>query len=137
LNLWHCKGINDLKPLEGMPLKYLELGGCGGVNNLTPLKDLPLTHLTIANCGQVRDLTPLTGLQLIRLRMDNSGVKDLTPLQGMNLTEVYLTPKNITKGMDVLRQMSTLRTIGTSPDQAKNKFKPQEFWRKYDLRLFD
>jgi hypothetical protein len=67
-----------------------------------------LTALDIQGCGQVRDLTPL---------------------QGMKLTEFNFGPGGITKGMDVLRQIKTLKTIGVHPS---GKVSAEEFWRKYD-----
>jgi len=60
---------------------------------------------------------------------------DVTPLQGMALTEVMLTPRTITKGMDVLRQMKSLKTISIGWD-VKEKFTPNEFWKKYDAGEF-
>jgi len=48
----------------------------------------------------------------------------------MNLTEVSLTPRNITKGMDVLRRMKSLKTIGIGRDM-KDKFPADLFWEKY------
>ncbi len=62
-------------------------------------------------------------------------VSDLSPLQGMNLTEVWLTPKNITKGIDVIRQMKSLKTIGISA-YRKDQFPADEFWKKYDAGEF-
>ena len=60
----------------------------------------------------------------------NTPVTDLSPLHGMNLTGVSITPKNITKGLDVIQQMKSLKTIGTG--YWENQFPPEEFWKKYD-----
>jgi len=122
--------VRDLSPLKGMPLTSLNLGNCLQVGDLTPLKGMPLTGLRLVNCEQVRDLTPLKDMPLTWL--DISGhdqIRDLTPLQGMNLTEVSVTPKNITKGMDVLRQMKSLKKINALP--------PADFWKKYDAGEFN
>jgi hypothetical protein len=75
---------------------------------------LPLTSLLLENCPQATDLTPL---------------------QGMELTEITLTPKNVVKGMDVLRQMKSLKTIYVGRD-AKDAFPASEFWQKYDAGDF-
>ena len=48
-------------------------------------------------------LAHLNGLPLRWLWFENTGVTDLTPLEGMALEDVRLTPKNITRGLDVLR----------------------------------
>ena len=63
-------------------------------------------------------------------------VRDLTPLQGMELTEITLTPRIITKGINVLRQMKSLKTIGIGW-QAMDRFSPDEFWKKYDAGEFN
>lgn len=146
LDLAECGQITNLAPLEGMPLTGLNLGGCGQIKDLTPLKGMKLTGLTLIRCAQVRDLTPLQGMKLTALEMHNCGqvqdltplqgmpftrlnlvgcdrVQDLTPLQGMNLTEVSFVPKNITKGMEALRQMKSLVRINGLP--------PAEFWKNY------
>jgi hypothetical protein len=60
----------------------------------------------------------------------------LSPLEGRNLTEINFTPMNITKGMDVIRQMKSLKTIGIGPGD-KDKFPPAEFWKKYDAGEFN
>jgi len=137
LNLVFCGQVWDLTPLQGMPLTTLNLGGCGQMRDLTPLQGLPLTWLNLAGCGQMRDLTPLQGLPLTWLNLAGCGqVVDLTPLQGLKLTEVRLTPKNITKGMAVLRQMKSLKTISIG-DAEQHKFAANEFWRKYDAGDFN
>jgi serine/threonine protein kinase len=155
LNLLGCGGVQDLTPLQGMPLQSLTLTGlgnvrdltplrgmrlpaldlanCGQVTDLTPLRGMPLTLLNLHNCGRVADLTPLEGMPLTTLYMLNSQVHDLTPLKGMPLTEIHFTPRSITKGMDVLRQMKSLRTIGVD---ASTTFQPAEFWKRYDAGEF-
>jgi internalin A len=60
-------------------------------------------------------------------------MRDLTPLQDMSLTEVFFSPKNVTKGLDVLRQMKSLKTIGESP--VRN-WPADQFWKKYDAGEF-
>jgi eukaryotic-like serine/threonine-protein kinase len=53
---------------------------------------------------------------------------DLTPLQGMPLEQIRLTPKNITRGLDILRDMKSLKTIGIDYKQA---WPASEFWERY------
>ena len=57
-------------------------------------------------------LAHFKGMPLRRLVINNTGITDLTPLQGMPLEEIRLTPKNITRGLDILRDMKSLKTIG-------------------------
>jgi hypothetical protein len=53
----------------------------------------------------------------------------------MNLTTIEFTPKKITKGLDVIRQMKSLKTIGVSCED-RDRFPPDEFWKKYDAGEF-
>ena len=43
------------------------------------------------------------------------------------------TPKNITKGLDILRDMKSLKTIGIEWDKA---WPAAEFWERYDKGEF-
>jgi hypothetical protein len=96
--------ITDLTPLQGMLLTTLDLQGCAQVQDLSPLQGMPLTSLNLRACAQVQDLTPL---------------------QGLKLETIFLPPK-VTRGMDVLRNMSSLKTIQGKP--------AAEFWKEYDAR---
>ena len=57
-------------------------------------------------------LAHFKGMPLTMLCDFNTGITDLTPLQGMPLEDIRLTPKNITRGLDILRDMKSLKTIG-------------------------
>jgi formylglycine-generating enzyme required for sulfatase activity len=147
---------SDLTPLQGMPLKQLGLHGLRGVTSLQPLQDMPLVYLNLsylpvrdlsllANMTTLRDLilqempvsdlTPLQGLKLRWLAMVNNQVSDLSPLRGMELNAIGLTPKNISKGMDILRDMTSLKTIGVGFDKAKY-LPAAAFWERYDKGEF-
>jgi Leucine-rich repeat (LRR) protein len=102
------------------------------VSDLSPLADLKLTDLLLHG-DQITDLSPLKGLPLTRLTIDGTGVSDLRPLAGMPLVEFRLNPKNITEGMDVVRGLKTIQTIGTPGNQT---WKPEEFWQRYDKGEF-
>ena len=77
--------------------------------------------------------TPLKGMPLKGLLIFTTGVTDLTPLQGMNLEDIRLTPKDITQGLDVLRDMKSLETIGINHFTA---WPAAEFWARYDKGEF-
>jgi serine/threonine protein kinase len=155
LALTNCSQVRDLTPLQGMPITWLNLHGCSLVQDLTPLQKMPLTWLNLPYCSQVRDLTPLQGMPLTVLNLDGCRlVQDLTPLQGMPLKELilrdcdqvrdltplrdlplekfYFTPKNITKGIEVIRGMKSLKKI-----EAGQLFPAEEFWKKYDAGEFN
>jgi Leucine-rich repeat (LRR) protein len=53
----------------------------------------------------------------------------------MSLTELSVTPKNITKGIDIIRQMRSLKRICIGGEQGDN-FPSAEFWKKYDAGEF-
>jgi serine/threonine protein kinase len=136
LMLGECFLIGDLTPLQGMPLTSLKIGRCREVRDLTPLRGMPLRTLEIHNCEQVHDLTPLHGMPLLSLDMPYCPlVQDLSPLEGMRLEEIFFTPKDIRKGLPVLRQMKSLKTIGIR-GWAKDRLPPEEFWKKYDAGEF-
>jgi hypothetical protein len=84
------------------------------------------------SCRQVRDLAPLAGMPLTTVNLaDCPALHDLTPLKDLKLTELYLTPKFITQGMDLLRSMRTLGII--APGAGWNeRLGAAEFWKRYD-----
>jgi Leucine-rich repeat (LRR) protein len=131
-----CGGlkVSDLSPLKGMKLDTLGLSGTP-VSNLSPLEGMPLSRLCL-DYARVSDLSPLQGMPLNRLDCNDTPVSDLSPVGEMHLTLLNFTPKNITKGLDVIRQMKTLKTIGTSCE-GKDQFPSAEFWKKYDAGEFN
>jgi hypothetical protein len=54
----------------------------------------------------------------------------------MNLTEMLLTPKHVKKGMEILRQMKSLKTIGIGWG-AETRWSANDFWKKYDSGEFN
>jgi serine/threonine protein kinase/Leucine-rich repeat (LRR) protein len=125
--------VFDLSPLRGMPLTNLNCG-LTKVSDLSSLRGMPLAILT-CNFTEVADLSPLHGMPLQELYVDATHVSDVSPLKGMNLTAINLTPKNVTKGIDVVRQMKSLRKIGTAWESEQ--FSPTEFWKRYDAGEFN
>jgi WD40 repeat protein len=124
---------SDLSPLKGMPMTYLNCGTTR-VSDLSPLKGMKLRKLFCDNTI-VSDLSPLKGMQLVELYCFATPLSDLSQLEGMNLREVALTPKNITKGIDIIRQMKNLNKISTG--EANNQsYRPDAFWKKYDAGEF-
>ncbi len=157
LDLWFCSQVRDLEPLKGMKLIHLDLNHCQQVQDLEALKGMPLTSLYI-NDNQVRDLTPLKdmkltflvcsgnsvsdlsplqGMTLQTLLIHGTDISDLKPLQGMPLERIHLTPKNITEGLDILRDMKSLNTIGIGWfDTPTTTWPAAEFWARYDRGEF-
>ncbi|MCY3017888.1 MAG: protein kinase [Planctomycetota bacterium] len=133
LSLWNCEEVKDLGPLRRTLLTWLNLGQCKQVEDLTPLGHLPLTELRIEKT-MVRDLTPLRDLPLRYLCMYDTLVTDLSPLDKMPLNGLTFTPKNITKGIEVIRGMKSLGRLGTQPSKDVPAV---EFWKKYDAGEFN
>ncbi len=145
--------ISDLEPLRGMHLKSLNCNQTS-VKDLTPLKGMPLEDLSISrikvadlaplkgmklmslNCQltSVSDLDPLKGMPLIHLRCENTRISDLTPLAGMELKDFTFSPGRITKGIEIIRGMKSIRKIGIG---GPNSMAPEEFWKKYDAGEFN
>jgi len=93
---------------------------------------MPLKYLSFENTG-VSNLGPLKGMPLVELRLPDTRVSDLAPLKGMKLKWLSLTPRNITKGIEVVRGMKSLEEIGAG---RSPRIKPEQFWRKYDAGEF-
>jgi hypothetical protein len=117
-----------------MPLTILDCS-VTPVADLSPLKGMPLTTL-YCKITQVSDLSPLKGMPLKTLWCYLTPVTDLSPLAGMSLQEIRFTPKKNTKGLEALRQMKTLKTIGIGLQKEK-AFPAAEFWKKYDAGEFN
>ncbi len=135
-----CSGSNvsDLSPLNGMPLRELNCGATKVSDaSLALLKDCKdLVHLILFNT-QVSD-TGLTHLKdhknLKMLQLWGAKVSGLSPLKDMSLEWIVITPKDITpQGLDLLRNMKSLTTIGTHP---WNLWPAAEFWARYDKGEF-
>ena len=132
LNCGWSPPLYDLSPLRGMPLTDLACTFTQ-IFDLSPLQGMPLE---ILYCGdtQASELSPLAGMPLTLLQCNNTRVSDLSPLRGMNLKTVYFTPKNITRGIDAIRQLKGVANIATDWDKI---WSPAEFWKRYDAGEFN
>ena len=119
-----CKALTDLN-LAGTKVSDVGLAHFKDCKNL---KYLWLDRTQVGDAG----LAQLKGMPLRVLTIENTAITDLTPLQGMPLEEIRLTPKNITRGLDVLRDMKSLKTIGI----AWQTWPAAEFWERYDKGEF-
>jgi hypothetical protein len=97
---------------------------------------MPLTTLELNYCRQVQDLTPLKGMPLTALYLAHGPqVRDLTPLEGMRLQQIVLPgPPALSKGMEVLRRMDSLKAIEFG--DIEKRFSAAEFWKRYDAGDF-
>lgn len=94
VNLYQQSTVEDLTPLKGLPLKYLDLTGTA-VKDLSPLAGMPLEQLYLENT-QVQDLSPLAGMPLEILRLEQTPVADISPLAGAPLEKLNLYGTQVT-----------------------------------------
>lgn len=126
--------VSDLSPLEGAPIETLWLNGCP-VSDLSPLAGMPMIDLTLSGT-EVRDLGPLAKTRLLRLYLGELPITDLTPLLQLRLTRLVFRPEHVEQGLDDLRQLESLREIGTRLDELGNDLQPPTvFWAQLDGRL--
>jgi hypothetical protein len=123
VGLGHFKDCKNLMSLE---LNTTQVGDAG----LIHFKDCKNLTSLILRDTRVSDavLAHFKGRPLRMLSIQDTGITDLTPLEGMPLEEIRLTPKNITRGLDILRDMKSLKTIGVDWNQS---WPAAEFWDRY------
>ena len=122
--------ISDLAPLAGMRLDELSCAR-SKVSDLAAVKGMPLIRLDCHET-QVRDLRPIAGAPLKELMIHDAKITDLTPLKGMRLTTLVFTPSDIKKGIETVREMKTIEWLGVKSHYNSKKYKPVEFWNRYD-----
>ena len=74
--------VTDLTPLKGMPLEKLTLAGQKNLRNLKPLVGMPLKYLNIGETA-VTDLSPLRGMPLEFLGIHGCPITDLSPVKNI------------------------------------------------------
>ena len=138
LNLENTKvGDAGLVNFEGCKnLTVLGLHGTRvGDAGLIHFKDCKHLRKLYVNASNVSDagLAHFKGMSLTMLWICDTGITDLRPLQGMPLEDIRLTPKKITQGLDILREMKSLKTIHIGWSQS---LPAAEFRERYDKGEF-
>ncbi|NNE91650.1 MAG: hypothetical protein HKN23_08385 [Verrucomicrobiales bacterium] len=127
--------VEDLSPLEGVFVNYIWLTDTQ-VSDISPLAKVRGLESITLHRTKVEDLSPLARGQFprgIRLHIGETPVTDLSTLAGVPLTRLVFSPDRIKKGLDVVRQIPSLREIGTQFEDAGNDLlPPHAFWPKYD-----
>jgi serine/threonine protein kinase len=123
--------FQDCKALASLNLADTKVSNAG----LAHFKDCKNLKRLYLDGTQVDDagLSQFKDMPLRRLAIDRTGITDLTLLQSVPLDYITLTPKNITRGLDILRDMKSLKTIGISWRQS---WPAAEFWQRYDKGEF-
>ena len=73
---------------------------------------------------QIGSLSPLAGKPVYALFLRDSPVEDLSPLEGVSLEVLAFDAAVVRHGIDVIRDMPTLKQINDIP--------AEEFWRQYE-----
>jgi Leucine-rich repeat (LRR) protein len=127
--------LGDISALEGMPLKTLWLTGTR-VSDVSPLLKSPLVSLTLHKT-RVSDISPLANIKTLeRLHIGETGVTDLSAIAGMNLSRLVFTPSKITKGLDAVRNSTSIRELGLQFEQQGDVMPPGIFWQRHDAGEF-
>lgn len=120
----HNSRATDLSPLADSTVRDLSLHSFPRLRSLSPLRGMRLKRLTLFNM-EVTDISPLRAMPLTHLSLVATRVTDLRPLEGMSLEQIRVSPFRIERGLGVIRNMTSLRTINARPVAV--------FWAKYDL----
>jgi hypothetical protein len=127
--LAHFKDCKDLTELNLAGTQVSD----GGLAHLKDCKNLTLLRLSGTRVSEA-GLENFKGTPLKKLFIAGTDVTDLKPLQGMALEDIRLTPRNIIQGLDILRDMKSLKTIGI--EYGEKGWPAAEFWERYDKGEF-
>ena len=95
-------------------------------------KSLPLILQTeTAECG-LACLAMVLGYHGVQTDLATLRTRHAVSLKGMPLERIDLTPKNITQGLEILRDLKNLETILA----GNNAWPAEEFWARYDKGEF-
>ena len=119
LDLFNASQLKDLLPLNGMSLKYLNVGRTS-VSDLSPVGKMMTLQALILSETPLTELSALQGLPLRSLRMEKTSIPDLAPLKGMPLKQLWF---DLRGGPDeaVVRSLTGLEQINNLP--------AEEFWK--------
>ena len=118
LNLTGLRGVRDLSPLKGMPLKYLSLWRTA-VSDLSPLAEMKSLRELLLDEMPVSDLSPLRGLPLSKLSLRGVRATDLSPIKAMPLKSLRIDYRADRE--ELLRSLTGLESINDKP--------AAEFWK--------
>jgi tetratricopeptide (TPR) repeat protein len=113
--------VRDLRPLQGMPLRFLEVQDGSRITDISPLAGMPLETL-ILYAPNVGDLRVLKGMPLKVLAL-GCAVPDLTPLASCTQLEDLRLPIENTD-IESLRKLPKLERI--------NGKQWTLFWKEHD-----
>jgi internalin A len=86
--------VEDLSPLEGLPLRQLFLEQTQ-VTNLASLAGMPLEQLYLSNT-RIADLSPLAGMSLQELNLVGTPIEDLSGLSDVEVDTLWIPQTKVT-----------------------------------------
>ena len=75
------RAIKDISPLKNQRIAKLSLAGCD-IDDLSPLEGLPISEMYLENNDRLSNLGPLRNMPLEVLYLSNTKVENLGPLRG-------------------------------------------------------
>jgi len=105
------------------------------VSKLPKMKGMKFDYVLLVD-PQLKDLSLLKGITFESLSIKNASVTDLFPLKGKKLKYLTFIPKNITNGMDVIRNMTSLEFLWIDQDTSGG-ISHADFWKRFDAGEFE
>ncbi len=129
LHIWPSN-VRSLEPLRGMKLRRLFIAR-SSVTNLSPLAGMPLEYLNAGGLPGLRDISTLASMPLRNLYLVDTDKPDLSPLATCRELEELGLPRGCA-GMETVRHLPKLRSIGYVGSATKGFLPAAEFWKAYD-----
>jgi len=102
------------------------------ISDLSPIANNSYVSLDLQGT-KVTDLAPLANMRsLQRLNISETEITDLTPLKDLALMRLIFNPKKITTGLEVIREMRSIRELDTTFDGIAKPKSPAQFWEEFD-----
>jgi hypothetical protein len=105
LQLSDTDAMTDLRPLAGMPLEDLKMENNRRLGSLAPLAGMKLKMMIVSGSPGVRDVNVLLGMPLTHLDLGGAVIGSLAPLKGLKLDTLYLSNCGNLQDLQVLRDM--------------------------------
>lgn len=119
--------IDNVLPLKGIPLERLDISHTS-VEDISALAGMPLKILDIS-ATRITNISALAGMPLTWLSMENTKVTDLTPLKESSLEFFVFDLPSVEIGLEHIKNMDTLKSIGTKDLPVSDTTSPEKFWR--------
>ena len=123
--------ITDLSPLEGLPIRTLQIESCP-LTDLSPVANLKKLERFIVGECPVTDVTPLASSKMTQLNLSCKELTDLRPLAQMPNLQRLQIPKHC-RDIEFLRGKESLQYLDTTHSHKS----VEDFWREFDAATPD